>query len=79
MLIDASNCPWSAALTEAYSINITSKNVTNPITYVSGLFQDSQLNLAALTKGAYTIYMAVKKLAFYLANKDIQLPGDHLP
>ena len=40
----------------------------NPITYISGLFQGSQLNMAALAKEAYAIYMAVKKLSFYLVD-----------
>ena len=37
----------------------------HPITYVSGLLQGSQLNWAALTKEAYSIYMAIKQLFFF--------------
>ena len=37
------------------------------------------LNWAALSKEAYVIYMAVKKLLFYLANATITLWSDHLP
>ena len=51
----------------------------HPITYVSGLFQGSQLNWAALTKEAYAIYLSVKKLAFYITDADITLRSDHLP
>ena len=51
----------------------------HPITYVSGLFQWSQLNWASLTKEAYVIYVAVKKLSFYLADATNTLLSDHLP
>ena len=37
----------------------------HPVAYTSGLFRESQLNWAALTKEAYAIYKAVKKLSFY--------------
>ena len=49
------------------------------ITYVSGLFHGSQLNWAALTKESYTIYLSVKKLAFYITDADMTLRSDHLP
>ena len=51
----------------------------HPIVYVSGLFCGSQLNWAALTKEAYTIYLSVKKLASYITDADITLRSDHLP
>ena len=51
----------------------------HPITYVSGLFNISQLNWTALTKEAYAIYLSVKKLAFYITDVDITLRSDHLP
>ena len=51
----------------------------DPITYVSGLFQGSQLNRAALTKEVYTIYISVKKLSFSLDDADITLRSDCLP
>ena len=47
--------------------------------YMSGLFKGSQLNWACLTKEAYTIYMSVKKLTYYLENADITLRSDLLP
>ena len=50
----------------------------HPFTYVRGLFQGSPLNWAAFTKEAYVIYMAVKKLMFYLADATIILWSDHL-
>ena len=57
------------------------KTVTtdHPVAYVSGLFRGSQLNWAALTKEAFTIYMSVKKLSFYLTDADVLLKSDHLP
>ena len=46
---------------------------------MSGLFKRSQINCTWLTKGAYTIYISVKKLAYYLEDDDIVLRRDHLP
>ena len=46
---------------------------------MSGLFQGSQLNWAALTKEAYTICMSVKKVSFSLDDTDITFRNDHLP
>ena len=51
----------------------------HPVCYVSGLFRGSQLNWAALTKEAYTIYMAVQKLTFYMKGHNIRVKSDHLP
>ena len=51
----------------------------HPVSYVSRLFHGSQLNLAALTKEAYAIYMSVKKSTFYLTGHEITLRSDHLP
>ena len=42
-------------------------------------FCESQINWACLTKEAYTIYMSIKKLAYYLEHADITLRSDHLP
>ena len=46
---------------------------------MSGLFLGSQFNWAALAKEAYVIYIAVKKLSFYLADGTITIQSDHLP
>ena len=51
----------------------------HPICYVSGQFRGSQLNWAALTKEAYAIYMAVKRLSFYVTDADVTIRSDHLP
>ena len=52
--------------------------ILHPITYRSGLFRDSQLNWAPLTKGAYAINLFVKKLLFYLDYAGVTLRSDHL-
>ena len=54
---------------------IDGKEVTTnyPVSFVSGMFHGSQLNVAAMTKEAYVIYMTVKKLIFYLTGQDITL------
>ena len=49
------------------------------ITYQSELFKGSQLNCATLTKEAYTIYMFIKKLPYYLEDADVTLRSDHMP
>ena len=51
----------------------------HPITYVSGLFRDSQLKWATLTKEAYAIYISIKKLSFYIDTAKITVKSDHLP
>ena len=60
---------------------VEGKTVTtdHPVAYVSGLFRGSQSNWAALTKEAFTIYMSVKRLSFYLTDADVLLKSDHLP
>ena len=55
-----------------------SRPLTNLTSVVSGLFRGSQLNWAALTKEAYTIYMAVRKLTFYITGHNIKVKSDHL-
>ena len=46
----------------------------HPVSYVSGLFHGSQLNWAALTKEASSIYMST----FYFTSHEITLRNDHL-
>ena len=71
LFTDASNYAWAGVLTQPYdkvnpsnpsTDNKATKSVHHPITYVSGLFRGSQLNLAALTKEAYAIYLSVRKI-----------------
>ena len=78
---DVSKYGRAGVLTQAHTSMVEGKTVTtdHPVAYVSGLFRGSQLNWAALTKEAYTIYMSVKKLAFYLTDADVLLKSDHSP
>ena len=81
LFTDASKYAWACVLTQEKIHQIEEKEVKilHPITYMSGLFHGSQINLACLTKEAYAIYMSIKKLAYYLEDADITLRSDHLP
>ena len=70
LFTDASNYAWSCVLTQEYVHEIDGKTIKilHPISYQSGLFKGSQLNWACLTKEAYTIYMSIKKLDYYLVD-----------
>ena len=70
---DASKYTYACVLTQHSNI------MDHPITYVTGLFRGSQLNLATLMKEAYEIYMSVKKLSFYIDTAKITVRSDHLP
>ena len=78
---DASKFSWAGVLTQPHTTIIDGKSTTtdHPVAFVSGLFRGSQLNWAALTKEAFTIYMSVKKLLFYLTDAQILLRSDHKP
>ena len=81
LFTDASKYAWSCVLTQEYTHEIDGKTVQilHPISYQSGLFKESQLNWACLTKEACAIYMSIKKLHYYLVDVDIILRSDHLP
>ena len=81
LFTDASKYAWAGVLTQPYTEETEGKSITvhHPVTYMSGLFMDSQLNWTALTKEAYVIYMSVKKLRFYLTDAEITLRSDHFP
>ena len=68
LFTDASKYACAGVLTQPYIEEVRGKVVTthHPITYVSGLFRGSELNWAALTKEAYTIFMSIKKLVSIL-------------
>ena len=70
MFTDASKYTWSVMLTQEYTNNVDEKMVSHqhPLTYVSGLFQDSQLHSAVLMKDMYVIYMSIKNLSFHLTD-----------
>ena len=78
---DASKYAWACVLMQEKTHQIEGKEVKflHPIMYMSGLFCGSQMNWACLTKEAYSIYMSIKKLAYYLEDADITLRSDHLP
>ena len=80
LLTDASKYAWTCVLTHAHAHIIEGKERTilHPITYVSGLFQGSQLIWAPLTKETYANYMSVKKLPLYLDDADITVRSNHL-
>ena len=91
LFTDASNYGWAVVLTQLYEetneltqlnadVDATPKKtvVHHPVAYISGLFRGSQLNWAALTKEAYTIYLSVRKLSFYLTNANVLIRSDHL-
>ena len=79
LFTDASKYAWSCILTQEYTHEIDGKTIKilHPISYQSGLFKESQLNWACLTKEAYAIYMSIKKLDYYLVDADITLQSDH--
>ena len=78
---DASKNGWAGVLTQEHTSVVDGKEVTtnHPVSFVSGMFQGSQLNWAAMVKEAYTIYMTIKKSTFYLTGQEITLRSDHLP
>ena len=77
LFTDASKFGYAGVLTQEYEDNGIRKY--HPVCYVSGLFRESQLNWAALTKEAYTIYMSISKLMFYITGHNVKVKSDHLP
>ena len=78
LFTDASGIGWSGVLTQEH-VDDKGKSKLHPVCYVSGQFKGSQLNWAALTKEAYAIYMAIRRLTFYVTDADITIKSDHLP
>ena len=79
MFTDASNSGWAGVLTQEYkSIDSKGNECTtlHPVAYISRLFRGSQLNWAAVTKEAYTTYMSVKILTFYISGTKVTLHSD---
>ena len=76
--MDASKFGWAGVLTQKYTADINGKQITTDhlVPFVSGLFRGSQLNWTALTKEAFSIYMSVKKLSFFLTDAQILLRSD---
>ena len=78
---DASKYAWARVLTQAYqhTIEWAEKEIFHPVTYVSGLFRGPQINWVALVKEAYAIYVAARKLHYYISNADTTIRSDHMP
>ena len=62
-----------------HTVDGVEKEIHHPVTYVSGLFRGPQINWAALVKEAYAIYMAARKLHYYISNSDTTIHSDHMP
>ena len=62
-----------------HAVDGVEKEIHHPITYVSGLFRGPQINWATLVKEAYAIYMAARKLHYYISNSDTTIHSDHMP
>ena len=79
--MDTSMYAWACALTQEKTHIFEGKEtkILHPITYMSGLFRGSHINLACITKEAYAIYMSIKKLTYYLEDVDVTLRSDHFP
>ena len=75
---DTSGISWSGVFMQEYKAK-KGKTKKHPICYVSGQFRGSQLNLAALTKEAYAIYMSIQRLSFYVTDAEVTIKCDHLP
>ena len=62
LLKDTSKYALSAVMSQEHASIINGKTIKHkhPITYISRLFQGSQMNWATLTKEAYVTYMTVK-------------------
>ena len=78
LFTDASRFGWAGVLTQEFQDD-KGKKKQHPICYVSGQFRGSQQNWAALTKEAYAIYVAVRKLSFYITDAEVTIKCDHLP
>ena len=76
---DTSEYAWLPVFTQAHSIVINGKSISHqhPTNLCKWSFQGSQLNWTILAKEAYAIYMAAKKLYFYIADADIIFQSDH--
>ena len=77
---DASKYAWAGVLTQAHThaVDGVEKEIHHPVTYVSGLFRGPQINWATLVKEAYAIYMAARKLHYYISNSDTTIRSDHM-
>ena len=77
---DASKYAWAGVLMQAHThaVDGVEKEIHHPITYVSGLFRGPQINWATFVKEAYAIYMAARKLHYYISNLDTTIRSNHM-
>lgn len=75
---DVSGIRWSGVLMQEDKDD-KGRIKSHPICFVSGQFRGIQLNWATLKKEAYTIYMSIRRLTFYLMDAEITIKCDHLP
>ena len=78
LFTDASGIGWAGVMTQEFEDD-KGKKKQHPICYMSGQFRGSQQNWAALTKEAYAIYMAIRKLSFYITDAEVTIKCDHFP
>ena len=71
---------WSALLMQEHSMQEDDGQICtqlHPIAFQNGTFKGSQLNWATLKKKAYAIYMAFRKVSYYLEGATTNLRSDH--
>ena len=78
LLTDASGIGWAEVLMQEFEDD-KGKKKQHPVCYVSSQFRGSQQNWAAFTKEAYTIYMAIRKLSFYITYAEVTIKCNHRP
>ena len=59
-------------------MKITGSQSTTQFAMLVDCLEGSQPNWAALTKETYAIYMAVRKLTFYITGHNIKVKSNHL-
>ena len=78
LFTDASGIGLAGVLTQEFEDD-KGKKKHHPISYVSGQFRGSQQNWVAFTKEANAIYMAMRKLSFYITDAEVVIKCDYLP
>ena len=78
LFTDASGIGWAGVLTQEFEDD-KGKKKQHPICYVSGHLEGVSKIGSTLTKEAYAIYMAVRKLSFYITDMEVTIKCDHLP
>ena len=53
--------------------------VVHPVAYISGSFSKGHYKWSAIMKECFSIFMSIKKCAFYLQNTNLLVHSDHKP